>query len=194
MTGKTVGGTTDPKVNPVDPKFPKSLDAGSNRGATNDGVFNDNDVLTLEEFLDGVELNANAKIPHALGWLNKCPPHIMVTDHSHFKWYAGYFGISQGRISSGIRKRHDQVCLDRSLMRQLTAMGLSGEIDVLAENGAVRSGEIDKFKYAKGPAGSSRRLQTLNAIISDVMISPGFSSRMNSASTRSSAQVSEAST
>jgi hypothetical protein len=74
MAGKPVGRSADPQVDRLDAQLPQGLDPGFGRGAADDGILDDDDVLALEQFLDGVEFDRTPKSRMLwVGWMKVRP-------------------------------------------------------------------------------------------------------------------------
>ena len=91
----------------------------------------------------------------------------MIANHAHFKRNSGSLGVTEGGICSGVGKRHDQVGSYRGFSGELATVLFSGQIDIFAENGAVRTGKIDEFKDAKRFAGRGLRPDAFYAVFAD---------------------------
>ena len=91
----------------------------------------------------------------------------MVADHAHLKGDAGGFRVTDGGICPWIRERHHKVRLNGGLFRQAPAVGFAGKINIFAIKCTVRSGKINKFKYAKGPLAGIRGFYAFNPVLTD---------------------------
>ena len=137
----------------LDPQLPQGLDPGADRGAPDDGVLDDDDLLALEQFPHRVELDPDPEIPHGLGGLDEGPAHVMVPDHPHLEGNPRFLGIPDGRVVARVGEGHHKVGVHGRFLGQAAAVGLSDHVDVSAEDVAVGAGEIDELEDAKGAAG-----------------------------------------
>src|SRR5689334_16737767 len=80
MTGSRDRRRRDPEMHLFRTRLTDELDERPTGGAPDDGVVHDDDLLSLQYFPDGIELDLDLGHPAGLGGVNERPPHIMVPD------------------------------------------------------------------------------------------------------------------
>ena len=154
--------------------FTQVPDAVAARRSADDGIFHDHDLFPGQQGPDGVQLDAHAEIPHGLRRLDERAAHVMVSDHAHFKGNAAFLGVPEGGVVAGVGKGHGEVHIRPVLLGQAVAEPFPAEIDVLAENLAVRPREIDQFEDAMGRFDFRERRQAVQARLIDDDDLPGL--------------------
>ena len=117
----------------------------------------------------------------------------MVADDPELEGQPGFLGKADRCGHPEVRDRDDDVGVDRALAGEFQADALARLVDAAPLNDAVGAGEVDVLEDAEAGARAGRtagRCCTPRAPI--MTISPGSTSRTNSAPMMSSAQVSDA--
>ena len=90
----------------------------------------------------------------------------MITNHAHFKRMAAFFRVTQSGINAGVGKRHDDIHIGIVFTRQFMPQTLAAKINILTENLAVGTGEINQLKNAVTMLNRRKRIDALYAFVS----------------------------
>jgi hypothetical protein len=99
------------------------------------------------------------EVPHGLGRLDKSAAYVVVADYAHFQGNARFLREAEGGIVARVRKGHNNVGAHLILPGHLVSLALTGQIDILSKNIAVRTGKIDELENTEG---SSTRIREVS--------------------------------
>ena len=173
--------------------FADHLDDLFRRRSANDRIVDEHDPPAVDQVLDRIELQTNAKRADRLRRLDKRAADIMVANDRlaeiEFPTRSNNRSPRQRPNPAPARR----VGIDRMFDRQLFAHLVPRFVDRNAENGRVRTRKIDVLERADGMRLFLKRTSTNRGRFSSMIsISPGSTSRTYSASIRSNAHVSDA--
>src|SRR4029453_17597571 len=117
--------------------------------AAHHAVVDQHDALALDLAFIGAVLQLYAELPDALLGLDKGSADIVIADDAVFERQPRLLRIADGRGHARVRNGDDDVCIGRSLARQLPAHLFPYFIDRAATDDRVRPGEIDVFEDAE---------------------------------------------
>ena len=130
-------------------------------GATDDGVFDDDDAFAFDHFGDDDEFHLHGEVAHVLAGLNEGAADIAIGDDAFFKGDAALLGIAEGGGAAAVGDGHDDVGIDGGFDGELAAHALADFHDHVAEEIAGRAGEIDVLERAvRGVCGEAFREET----------------------------------
>ncbi len=153
-------------------------------------VVHQDHPLALQHRAVGRVLQLDAQIADVVGRLDEGAADIVVADDAELERQPAFLGVAHGGRHAGIGHRHHHVGGDRALARQLRADALARLVDGHALHHRVGAGEVDVFEDAEPPGMAPNGLMLCTPLSLITTISPGSTSRTNSAPTMSSAQVS----
>ena len=118
-------------------------------GAAHDRVVDHHHPLTGQHIRQGVELDADARLPHRLGGLDEGATHIAVLDQAIAEGDAAPLGIADRRRDAGIGHTDHNVGRDGGLAGQYLADAHPVAVQGLAEEATVRASEVDHLEHAE---------------------------------------------
>src|SRR5690242_20440861 len=130
-------------------------------GAPYDGVVHDDDLLTLQYFPDGIELDLDLGHPAGLGGVNERPPHIMVPDQRMLELGARPLGEAERHGVRRVGYGEDTVGAGRRMLGgELAPQRAAHPVHGPVEHGAVGAREVDELEDAATvwPRGEARQL------------------------------------
>lgn len=102
-------------------------------GSANDRVINHDDGLTGEYVAIWVKFDLYTEISDGLLRLDEGPPHVVVSNESHFIGNLRRFGVPDSRSDTGVGNGGDEIRHDRFLDSQLSSHVLAELVDVFTE-------------------------------------------------------------
>ncbi len=130
------------------PGGPEHADDLPGGRSPDDGVIHQHHPASLQDLPDRIQLDLHAEVPDGFLGLDEGPPHVVTPHDPVVKGDARALGVPQGGIDARVGDRHHDVRLDRSLLRQKPPQLLPDPGDLLAEDEAVRPGEVHVLEDA----------------------------------------------
>ena len=168
------GRGADSNVNPFGPRPSDHLHDLSARGGPYDGVINYRDSLPLDDLLHRVQFDLDAEMPDGLPRFDKRSAHIVVSNEPKLDGDLGLVSIADGRGKARIGGGNHDIRLSGLLPGQLSPQLPPNPVNVLSEDEAVGTGEIDEFKYAMGRLGGGKGEQRGKSSLVDHHHLPGL--------------------
>src|SRR5215211_7141944 len=130
----------------------EQLDQLAARVATHDGVVHDDDPVALDHARQRVEFEPDAELAHAVGRLDKSPPHVAVLYEAFRVRDAAPLRVADRRHHPRVGDGDDHVGLGRRLLRQDLAHPVPGACDLATVEARVGTGEVHVLEDAQSPA------------------------------------------
>ncbi len=116
--------------------------------STHDGIVNHDHAFSLNCILQDIQFHAHTGFPLALLRLDKGSSDIAIFYKCGSIWNTGFERITKCSCISGFRYANDQICLNRAVLGKTSSCNDTGLIHTHTIDHAVRSCEINVFKYA----------------------------------------------
>src|SRR5665213_1853982 len=110
------------------------------------GVIYNNNPLIFEEFDNRVEFHFEVAFAELGRRANESAMNIAILNKCHLKRNHTGLGVAQGRGDGGVRHWDDNVSFNREFAEHFTAKLLSDQINPLAKQQAIGSGEVNHFE------------------------------------------------
>src|SRR4029077_19962604 len=145
VTSKPVRRTAYAHVHFFGTSFAQGHYARSRGRPPHDRVVHNHDPFSSHHFLDQVQLYSHIEVADELARLQKRSANVVIADESVRIGNIQFLGKTERRIISGVRHRHDDVCIDRKFSCQFASHFHAHLADVNAADHTVRAREIDVF-------------------------------------------------
>ena len=163
------------------------------RRPADDGVVDEDDPLAADDGPDGVQLHLDAEVPDRLLRLDEGPPDVVVPHEPHAVRDAALLGVAERREDPRVGDGDDDVRRDRRARARAAARRRGATRRPTCGRRSSRGGRSRRARRRRRPsAAPSRSDDEATPPASRMTISPGSTSRSGSASMRSKAHVSEA--
>src|SRR6202035_2096086 len=117
-------------------------------GAADDGIVDEDDALSGDEFTNGIEFEFDAEIADGLRRLDEGAADVVIANEAHAEGNFGFEREANGGGDTGVWNGDDHVGFDGMFLSEETAEHFAGVGHGAAEDDAVRARKIDVLEDA----------------------------------------------